>query len=84
LGGHLVSIGSGELHVCSKANYTTAVKVSTQYPPNGGGAYENDPRYCGAVTTYDGKRVVCWRPADHDGDHQGEVVEDEMTCSWIA
>jgi hypothetical protein len=46
--------------------------------------YEDDPRYCGAVTTYNDHRIVCWRPAGHDGDHQGEAIENEETYSWIA
>jgi hypothetical protein len=44
--------------------------------------YEHDPAYCGAVTTWNGHRVVCWRSADHNGAHQGLVAEDDVTYSW--
>ena len=47
--------------------------------------YEENPAYCGAVTTYEGERVVCWRNAEHDGAHQGPVGDaddDAYLYTW--
>jgi len=45
--------------------------------------YTDDLRYCGATTVYEGWKIVCWRNADHDGPHQGEVNYGEATYSWV-
>jgi hypothetical protein len=46
--------------------------------------YTADPRYCGTKTEVDGVTVTCWRNKGHDGPHQGELAEGEVTYSWSA